>query len=126
MAIKPDYADAWYYLAATYDAGGQYGDAITSWKRRLDFKFDSDNSYVTEPGTWDNIGKDYEKLNDFKNAEQAYQRAVTLLEAHPYQGDQVLVSLVAEQLYMLYDKMGKHREADYWRKTWLYLAQHPD
>ena len=126
VQLKPDYVEAWSSLALTFNGAKRYDDAITAWNRRLALK--STDAYLTDARVYSFIGGDYESEGKLKEAETAYLDALNRLQSQPYatNDDRLLVNLVLESLYLLYDKMGNHKEAAHYRQAWLYLAQHPN
>jgi S1-C subfamily serine protease len=128
VAIRPNYADAWYFLGSKYNTLKQYDKAIAAWKNELDLK--STDAIVSDARIWHYIASAYYYLNDFKNAEQADQKALDLAyHTNPTIGathDNMLIPSICQSLSLTYDKMGKHRQSDYYDKTFIYLMQHPN
>lgn len=126
VQLKPDYAEAWSSLALTLDGAKRYDDAIAAWNRRLALR--STDAYLTDTRVYSFIGDDYESEGKLKEAETAYLDALNRLQSQPYASndDRLLVNSVLESLYLLYDKMGNHKQAAHYRQAWLYLAQHPN
>lgn len=126
VQLKPDYVEAWSLLALTLNGDKRFDDAIAAWNRRLALK--STDAYLTDARVYSFIGDDYESEGKLKEAETAYLDALNRLQSQPYASndDRLLVNSLLESLYLLYDKMGKHKQADHYRQAWLYLAQHPN
>lgn len=126
VQLKPDYVEAWSSLALNLNSAKRYDDAIAAWNRRLALK--STDAYLTDARVYSFIGADYESEGKLKEAETAYLDALNRLQSQPYatNNDRLLINSVLESLYLLYDKMGNHKQAAHYRQAWLYLAQHPN
>jgi tetratricopeptide (TPR) repeat protein len=126
VTLKPDYAAAWIRLGSTYDTMKRYDEAIAAWKEELGLKATDAN--VSDAKLWYYIGGDYSNLNDFKNAKQADMKALDLEKTSQYHttDDNQLIPSICLSLSQIYEKMGKHRQADYYNKTWIFMVQHPN
>jgi tetratricopeptide (TPR) repeat protein len=122
--INPDYADAWYFLGSTYNDMKRYDEAIAAWKTELGLK--SKDASISDASLWSSIGNAYYSLSDLKNAEQATKKALDLEVALPSHSssDDALIQSILLSLYVIYNKMGKHREADQYMQSLTYLQNH--
>jgi Tfp pilus assembly protein PilF len=71
IAIKPDYAEAYYNMGKAYDKLGQHADAIASFQKAIVIKTDYADAYY-------NMGFAYTNLEHHSKAIAAYKMGISL------------------------------------------------
>lgn len=124
VELKPDYTEAWERMGDAYNDSKRFQMAIGPWKKSLNVE--GANGGQAQSYLWSKIGAAYYELKDYKNAEQATQKAFDLeagLPTHTVLDDERIRNILL-QLEQIYDKMGNHRRAEYYRKAFLYSVNH--